>query len=396
MSVARLHPSIHCHRQCTRDRDGMSATMTAPQGQPHLPLCPFDLSVDFIDRMLNFEIADDPTYDGLEVQVFDDNTHGRGMVVLLTRRSDHRVDCYRQPGLSLDRSEYGIGAGIGVWLEVRIDPAHFNITPQGVDLHVRLRDATGRLIDVQIDDRGDRGRRPASLLAPFGAGIQQPDALMLVWMKRFDLLRQSSHKPEIHIDGREVRTGRLPGAWLHRRHLIKYAADIAVVRLNTRHSATLRGGGTTAPLGNVELDASGTGIVALRAEGGRHSARFELPAPLPSLNRLPPGDSIAGSWRIAIDGNARVVGGTWTASRARENVALGLDVTQGWRPTRLPPLMRVVTTIARVFRDWPTTYRWQASVQLTGDMILKAGWVRTNAERSDSYRWLTGTEYRSR
>ena len=39
-----------------------------------------------VDRMLNFEITDDPIYEGLELQVFDDPAHGKGMAVLLKRR----------------------------------------------------------------------------------------------------------------------------------------------------------------------------------------------------------------------------------------------------------------------------------------------------------------------
>ena len=65
-------------------------------------LCPFDLQVWAVDRMLNFEIIDDPIYEGLELQVFDDPAHGTGMIVLLKRRRDGRFDIYRQPGLTLD------------------------------------------------------------------------------------------------------------------------------------------------------------------------------------------------------------------------------------------------------------------------------------------------------
>jgi hypothetical protein len=39
-------------------------------------LCPFELQVWTVDRMLNFEITDDPVYEGLELQVFDDPAHG--------------------------------------------------------------------------------------------------------------------------------------------------------------------------------------------------------------------------------------------------------------------------------------------------------------------------------
>ena len=79
------------------------AVVEAPTNRtPSQLLCPFDLQMWAIDRMLNFEIADDPHYQGLEVQGFDDPAHGRGMAVLLRRRDDGRMDIYRQPGLTLE------------------------------------------------------------------------------------------------------------------------------------------------------------------------------------------------------------------------------------------------------------------------------------------------------
>ena len=41
-------------------------------------LCPFTLQLWTVDRMLNFEIPDDPSYEGLELQVFDDPAHAKG------------------------------------------------------------------------------------------------------------------------------------------------------------------------------------------------------------------------------------------------------------------------------------------------------------------------------
>src|SRR5215211_1219310 len=59
------------------------AVVKAPaNGTPGQLLCPFDLQMWAVDRMLNFEITDDPHYQGLELQVFDDPAHGRGMIVL--------------------------------------------------------------------------------------------------------------------------------------------------------------------------------------------------------------------------------------------------------------------------------------------------------------------------
>jgi hypothetical protein len=59
-------------------------------------LCPFTLQLWAVDRMLNFEIENDPHYTGLELQVFDDPAHGQGMAALIRRREDGRIDIYRQ------------------------------------------------------------------------------------------------------------------------------------------------------------------------------------------------------------------------------------------------------------------------------------------------------------
>jgi hypothetical protein len=44
------------------------------------------------DAMLDFETADHPIYDGLELQWFDDVAHGTGMLGLRNRRDSHVVD----------------------------------------------------------------------------------------------------------------------------------------------------------------------------------------------------------------------------------------------------------------------------------------------------------------
>ena len=67
--------------------------------------------------MLNFEVAEDPAYDSLELQWYDDATHGTGMLALLNRRDTRLVDYYPQRGLRLDPADYQIGAGTGVWTE---------------------------------------------------------------------------------------------------------------------------------------------------------------------------------------------------------------------------------------------------------------------------------------
>ena len=104
----------------------------------HLGLfVPFSLRIDLLDKMLNFEIADDPTYQGLEIQAFDDAQHGSGVAVFLSRREDGRNDVYRQPGLNLDPHMYEIGSGLGAWTECDFGISEWNESLEYFSLCIR-------------------------------------------------------------------------------------------------------------------------------------------------------------------------------------------------------------------------------------------------------------------
>jgi hypothetical protein len=369
------------------------SVVEAPANRPadRLVLCPFDLQIWVVDRMLNFEITDDSHYQGLELQVFDDPAHGRGMAVLLRRRDDGRMDIYRQPGLTLEPEMAQIGGELGEWRESPIDPARFEISPDGVDVDVRFTDVAGRPVQVRINDRDGRPRHRGTLLAPVGSVIEDPASLSLFVMGGCDLVRRSGAF-DVRVDGRPVATGRLPVGWLHRRRLVKYTADPTAVVCNRAHDGPVATIDPQAP-GDVELDPGSGGMAALRARDGGHRARLEL-APALHVAHLRPRQSIEGTWQLGIDSDPAVVGGFWTAERREDVVELVLDIDRGWRPTGLPPLIAAVTRLAPVFRTWPTTYRWTGTVTLGNQPTLTARWERKGNQRDESYRRLTSSHSR--
>ncbi len=349
-----------------------------PDGLP----VPFSLHVDLLDRMLNFELADDPTYTGIEVQRFDDALHGRGVAVLLMRRQDGRVDVHHEPGLRLDRAGYEIGGGLREWRTTEFDVARFEVTPRGVDLAVAFDDVEGRHIEVRVGDRTWRPRRTAAFLAPMGAEIAEPRSLPLVWMASFDLLRRRGPKPVISIDGRAAAPGRLPAEWLLRRRLIKVATDLCIVYLNEA------GDRSTATVGDPALGPDG--LAAVTASAGGHDVVLGFDPPFPA-GSVRPEASVTGDWHLEID-EMPVVGGTWQAEPAGDGtVGVTVEVTRGWEPTGLPALMAVVTRVVPVFRRWPTTYRWTGTVTPGGEPRVDGRWERTGADLAQSYRSMTGS-----
>lgn len=338
--------------------------------------------------MLNCELADHHVYDGLELQWFDDDVHGTGMLAFLSRRGTGLVDYYADPALRLDPNRYSIGGGTGTWTTTTFDVARLHVADDGVDAAARFTDVDGRVVEVIVNDRDGKRRRPAGLLAPVSSAIAHPTALMLVWLPRFDLVRRTpaGTDPVIRIDGQDAAIGALPGARLHRRHLIKYAAPVVAVDINPDDAVLAA---RPAP-GDLQVRRTDGVVVGVRARTGDHTAELTFHPGLPDLASLPDGEAHGGAWTVRVD-DAVLTGGAWHVTRAGGQVHLGLDVTRRWRPHRLPALMRMVTTMVPVFRRWPTTYRWRAHVDLDSATVTSAHWERTGSDGGDSYRRATGS-----
>jgi hypothetical protein len=341
-------------------------------------MLPIRVGLDPMEKLLVATFKGDPEFEGIEPQVFDDAVNGKGMRVLRYRK-DRRVDVYWQPGVQVDRSTFVVGAGIGDFAEATIDPARFDITERGVDLHVAFTDAQDRKIELRIREDAP-GKRGFPLLAPVGADIEKPLQLFLVYMPDIDFVRRAGSLVEGRIGDRALRPASLP-ILLHGRRVlfIRYVARPVIGTLNPPMSRPLI---VELPVpGSVEVDgmsvvADGDGSVT-RISTGQEPRRVEvdfLPG-FPNLLGLPSGGSASGRWSIRI-ARAPITGGSYRASREGGRVAVELDVTERWRPSRLPLSMDLLTRVVRMFRTWPSTYRWRGAIALGAAPAMSGGWER--------------------
>jgi hypothetical protein len=95
----------------------------------------------------------------------------------------------------------------------------------------------------------------------------------------------------------------------------------------------------------------------------------------PNLLDLLACGSAAGRWSIRIAG-VSITGGTYSASREGDRVAVELDVTENWKPSGLPLSMDIFTRVVRTFRTWPATYRWRSVVELGAEPVMSGVWER--------------------
>jgi hypothetical protein len=113
---------------------------------------------------------------------------------------------------------------------------------------------------------------------------------------------------------------------------VKYTAAPTAVVLNPASDGSVAAVDPRTP-GNVRFDGTSNRIEGLQARtAAGHCAGLVLEPAFPDIARLRPDVLATGDWRLAIDDNPAVVGGTWTVERRQDHVHVFLDITRGWRP----------------------------------------------------------------
>lgn len=341
-------------------------------------IIPIRLGIDPMERLLVASFKGDPEFEGLEPQVFDDPINGRGMRVLRYRK-DGKVDVYWQLGVQVDRSTFTVGAGIGDFAETIIEPSHFEITKNSLDLLVAFTDVQGRKVELRVHE-DTHGKSGFPLLAPVGADVEKPPRLMLVYMPSIDLVRRSGSLVEGRIGDRILRPASLPVLlkW-HRVWFVRYVPNPIIGTLNPPMSRPVVVELATPCSIEVEgmtVVVDGDGSVT-RISTGQEPRRVEmefLPG-FPNLPDLSQGGSPVGRWSIRI-ASVSITGGTYSASREGDRVAVELDVTEHWKPIGLPLSMDIFTRVVSMFRTWPATYRWRGVVELGEAPATSGTWER--------------------
>lgn len=352
-------------------------------------IAPFNLTYRPMQRLLLYNLKDAPHHKGIEPQWFDDDEHGRGLLVIVYRQDD-TVDVHYTPGLKLDPRGYQIQAGLNAMLETDFNPARFEITPYGVEMEIGFHDIQGRRIEARLSNRRDTPRKGMRLLAPFGSTVQKPVKLIAVYLFDFDFIRRPVREMHLSVDGQTCRAFDfplpLPGMPAS---FVRYSGEPMIVDWNEQMDGSLplyqpsgagefRAGGTLFTLvdngGHLELE-------QMKVASPHHAMALSFTPAFPSLRGLRTGASVAGRFRLLLDDSERICAGVYTAQRTGDLIELGLDIDQGWQPRNPAGLLRMVMLFTNVFKRWPTTYRWRGRLNLAGGSAhLVSGWERVTTK----------------
>jgi hypothetical protein len=349
---------------------------------------PFNLHYDPMERLLLINFAADPDtlYIGFEPQVFNDPINGQGLLVIAYLH-DGRIDVYHQPGLHLEHKNFNIvGKGLADLIERPMTGAYFQITPTGINLDLAFEDKQGRPVAVRIQENSGKPTRPFALLAPMGSSAQNPPALPLVLLYDFYFVRKAGTLFEVRIDGRLHRPDSIPmildGA---RVHFVRYAADPFIVTWNEAHNGPLtpltpqagqaRQDGVVYDL--VERDGHPE-IQRMRLANDRHELTITFDPPVPDVVCLKAGVQLEGSLTLVCEEASGVISGTYRIVREGAQVHLTIDPAGGWQPNERKWSVRLIYRLAPVFTQWPRSYRWSATIDISdpAQPVMQSRWQR--------------------
>jgi hypothetical protein len=197
------------------------------------------------------------------------------------------------------------------------------------------------------------------MLAPAGAAMTHPRFFPFFWMGEIGFLRWRGATVDVRVGGQRRSVVRLGVPW----RLVRYATSPMTAVWNEATD------GPAAEVDEVEL-------ARLTVERAGHVLSVEHHPPFPDVARMHRGAAASGRLTACVDGRAQF-GGSWWARRTDEAADIGVVVDRPWDPGPQPALARAVFTLLRVFRTWPTTYRWQATVDLSRSTpTIRGGWSR--------------------
>jgi hypothetical protein len=339
-------------------------------------LVPITLELSPIRGLLIVDVADDPTYRTLEPQLID-GPGGVG-VVLLAYRHDGHVELYAEPDVTVDPAGYGgLDEGLLGIQRTEFDPARFEVTADGLQVDIAFAALNGPRIELRIHEHLARGRDEIAVLAPVGGSFTVPEFFPFLWLPGMSFVPARGTEVALRIDGQRRTIQRLPLPIGGRRCLMaRYDLDVLVCQLNPDRSdpprtSAPRAGAT--PEDGPELVAvdGRPGLAGVQVRRGDHTCAVRLDPPVPDLRGLASPVCLRGTVELQADGVTELQG-RYEVTRAGERVTFVIDGIGPWRSRQRRPLLAALFRLP-LFRRWPSTYRWDATLDLAA--APGAGWT---------------------
>lgn len=325
-----------------------------------------NVTVDPMDRLMLVDIADDPEYKSIELQVFDDS-RGRGARVILYHTGDVLADSYYT-------DEIFAGTGhLNSTSEGRDMEYHFDMTASGLDAALKMKDRRGKSVEFKVKEVS-RQIATKGFLAPIGGGTAiKFDAFPFYHLKGAGFVPQAGSEITIRIDGKDRTPARvpLPVDWKFA-YLCRYTTDPILGNWNRPHDGPLSplrpGQQLSYQDGQTRYElvdnAGHREIREMIGLGDKHNVSFEFSPPIPDLPSLKDGIEVDGRFSAGADEVQGIVAGEYHVKRHAGTVEMEIRPLEGWQP--MPGTI------------WVRSWVWRSAIAFGANdaVSMKAAWIR--------------------
>ena len=351
---------------------------------------PFVINVAPMERLLLVNIEKDPdtVYIGFEPQVFNDSIHGKGHLIIAWRQ-DGKVDVYHEGSLTLQREGYDIvGKGLENMVETDFSHAAYEVEESGVQANYQFDDCYGRRVSIYINENNPKKRKPFGLLAPMGDAAENPSALPLILLHDFYFVRKKATELVISIDNKLHQPDGLPmpmdGVNMF---FSRYSPCPLIARFNPAFDGKLvplhlSPGQERVTCSEYDIDIQWenqqAGIKRIIRKNGIHPLTLDFPDTFPNIHTLKSTRPYEGSFIISGDPTTGSIKGHYTLEKKEDATNITLIPSGGWIPKPTKLSLRFLYTAAKIFKHWPKTYQWSASIfhHKDTDFSMNSSWER--------------------
>ncbi|MFW6030649.1 MAG: hypothetical protein ACOCRO_10440 [Halanaerobiales bacterium] len=345
---------------------------------------PFNIQIDSMKKLIliNFEDDRDKYYKEFEIQ--QAHTDNKSPLLLIAYRNDGYVDIYHQPLYPLD-SQSGVFANLEVYERPMLN-AKFEVTYEKLEVYIFLKDKYDRDIELKVTESNRQKKKPFSLLAPIGSGSEKPLSLPIFILYEMAFTRKAYTDISIVVDGIYHHPNCMPlPVDCARNYLTRYSADTFIVDWNQKYkgplspykpddSKIIENKGV---LYHLENNNGHFEIKKISAGNEEHQVNIKFSPSIPDLICLRDNIQLEGRFTISSDESFGSISGDYTIKR-NNKIHISMCPTKGWKPHEKKLSMKLFYILAPLFKKWPSTYTWEAEIELSDDNnpIIDSMWRR--------------------
>jgi hypothetical protein len=274
-----------------------------------------------------------------------------------------------------------------------MEDAVFVVTPRGLHAAFSFEDMLGRMVEVFIQENRAKPPKTMNILAPLGSGSVNPPSMPVILLYKFGFVRQSGTQFIVRIGGKQHKPDRFPmpilGEWVY---FTRYSASPVIIAWNPKYKGPM----TMIPVNAAErvyhnkneytlFDNYGhTEIACIRPSSAENpslktnTVELRFSPPFPDLACLIDKAQVDGNFVFEGGETLGQLSGVYSVHRQGSSVAIRIHPSGGWQPREPRFSVRMIFTLASVFRYWPKTYEWNAALTYdsTGGMQQISHWRR--------------------